>query len=400
MKSGGVSSWVGKRLIFLMDKNYPQFKSFLMGGFECAAPRQEDHIRIDSLTHTRHDLLCREDYKLLKGIGIKTVREGFQWSMIDKGNGKYDFERFEKMVAAGKEEDIEQIWDLNHFDYPDYLDPFSDEFINTFSEYAKKCAELLKKYEHGQIYIVPINEISFFSFMAASVGLWAPYLRSAGYRFKQQLVKASIKAMDAIWEIDKNIRFIQIDPIFYRVAKSPFTIVTKAMEEAFRETKYQTFDMLTGRLLPELGGQEKYVDIIGANYYMYNQEWITGDDLMDASCHVQIPLDNSERIPLKVLLKDLHDRYRRPIFLAETGCIGGLRVQWWKNLFKEVDDAIASGLPILGICAYPVIDRPDWHDLHLTNSGFWDFKEGNKDLERVPHRELLEIIKEYINKRN
>jgi len=370
-----------------------------MGGFECAAPRQETKKRIDSLAFTRHDELCREDYKLLKEIGIYTVREGFLWSHIDKGNGVYDFVRFEKMLAIGKEEGIEQIWDLNHFDYPDHLDPLTDEFVAQFACYAKKCAELIKKYEHGPIYIVPVNEISFFAFMAGSIGLWAPYLRSAGYRFKQQLVKASIAAMDEIWKVDANIRFIQVDPLFDRRAKPPGTVVTKAMEDAFAEIKFQTFDMLSGRLMPELGGHPKYLDIIGANYYIYNQEWITGDDLLDASCHEMIPFEDKERVPLKVLLKELYDRYHLPLILTETGCVGSMRVPWWRCILPEIDDAIASGLPLLGVCAYPIIDRPDWHDLHLTNSGLWDFENGDKKMKRVPHEETLAIVREYAKRR-
>jgi beta-glucosidase/6-phospho-beta-glucosidase/beta-galactosidase len=376
-------------------KENPRFKSFVMGGFECAAPRQETKKRIDSLALTRHDELCREDYKLLKEVGIYTVREGFLWSAIDKGNGVYDFDRFEKMLAIGKEEGMEQIWDLNHFDYPDYLDPMTDEFVAAFARYAKRALELIKKYEHGQIYIVPINEISFFSFMAGSVALWAPYLRSAGYRLKQQLVKASIAAMDVMWEVDATIRFIQVDPIFYRVASKPESIVTKAMEDAFRETKFQSFDMLSGRLMPELGGDPKYLDIIGANYYKDNQEWITGDDLMDASCHKEMPLDHPDRLSLKDLLREVEDRYHLPLVLTETGCIGSLRIPWWTRVLKEVEDSIADGIPLYGVCAYPVIDRPDWHTFELTNSGLWDFEKGDKKMRRIPHLPLIELIKEY-----
>lgn len=384
-----------------MDSQYPQFKSFVMGGFECAAPRIETKERIDSYTLTRHDELCREDYKLLKEAGIWTVREGFLWSEIDKGNGIYDFSRFEKMLQIGKEEGIEQMWDLNHFEYPDHLDPFKEEFVTEFARYAKKCIEVIKKYEHGPIYICPINEISFFSFMAGSVALWAPYGRSAGYRFKQQLVRATIAAMDAIWEADKNVRFIQIDPIFRRIAKEPVTIVTKATEDIFRETKFQTFDMLSGKLLPELGGHPKYVQMIGANYYIYNQEWITGEDLNDAHCHEMIPFDSKERIPLKDMLQEVVDRYPGiPIVLTETGAHGSWRVPWWTRVLQEVDDCISANIPLLGVCAYPVIDRPDWHDMHLTNSGLWDFAKNDKKLTRIPHEASLHLVRDYAKRMN
>ncbi|MFO0703221.1 MAG: hypothetical protein U0525_00675 [Patescibacteria group bacterium] len=89
------------------------------------------------LTATKHDKYCRDDYKMVKNIGIKTVREGLSWSEIDKGRGVYRFERFEKMMKVAKEENVQQIWDLNHFDFPSYLDPFSKNFIIKFAEYAR-----------------------------------------------------------------------------------------------------------------------------------------------------------------------------------------------------------------------------------------------------------------------
>ena len=39
---------------------------------------------------------------------------------------------------------------------------------------------------------------------------------------------------------------------------------------------FEAWDMLTGRAQPELGGKEKYLDVIGVNYYDRNQWWNHG----------------------------------------------------------------------------------------------------------------------------
>jgi beta-glucosidase/6-phospho-beta-glucosidase/beta-galactosidase len=382
-----------------MNDEKPQFKSFLWGGFECAAPIIETRKRIDILSLTKHDTCPQADYRLLKEIGIHTVREGFTWSSIDKGKGEYDFGRFKKILEAGKEENIQQVWDLNHFDYPEYLDLFSDEFPKVFARYAEACIRVIKKYQQGQIYIVPFNEISFFTYMGATIGLWAPHQVTRGFQLKRQCVKASIAAMEAIWKIDKDVRFIQVDPLFYRVPKAPATEVMRTLAETFKHIKFQTFDMLAGKLEPELGGQPKYLDILGANYYQYNQEWVTGDDPLDSSCRELMPFNSKSRVLLATLLKEMYDRYKRPIVITETGSVGEDRERWWKRLFSEVDDSIEKSLPVLGVCAYPVIDRPDWQDFHLTNSGLWDFKDGDKTCTRHPHKQLLEMFKKYAEKK-
>jgi len=157
-----------KRKNNLFRNNMSHFPSpshvqfFFQGGFESAYPIDEHHVRIDLLADTKLDLYCRSDYELLKSLGIETVLEGLSWSQVDKGHAAYDFSRFEKMMEVGKAAYIEQIWDLNHFDYPEYLDFFSNEFPIAFAVYAQQAIKYLRKYSEKTLYIVPRNEISFF----------------------------------------------------------------------------------------------------------------------------------------------------------------------------------------------------------------------------------------------
>lgn len=382
-----------------IDLSKPLFNSFFMGGFECAYAKGESKRRLDLLRASKHDTYCREDYRLLKEMGISTVREGLAWSKIDKGGGEYDFTRFERMMKIGQEEGVQQIWDLNHFDYPDYLDPFSDKFVTQFARYAKKCIKLIRKYQpEGTVYIVPINEISFWAYIGGMIGLWAPYTVTKGYAFKKQLVRAAVAAMDAIWEVDKDVRFIQVDPLMYKTPKEPITIVKEATARSFLEIKYQTYDMLCGRLHPELGGHPKYLDLIGVNYYPSNQDWITADDPLDDSCHAVIPWFSKYRIHFADMLQEVYDRYGRPIVVTETGAWGSLRARWWKRTLREIDEAMERGLSVLGVCAYPVVDRPDWTFGHLTNSGFWDFESEDPKCLRIPHEESIKIAQKYIDR--
>jgi len=123
------------------------FPSYLMGGFECSYSLTKDRTRLDLLSSTKHDVYCQEDYQLLKELNIQTVREGLKWVEIDKGNNEYDFSRFEKMMQIAKEEGIKQIWDLNHYDFPERLDPFTNAFITQFAEYGKRVIETIRRYQ-------------------------------------------------------------------------------------------------------------------------------------------------------------------------------------------------------------------------------------------------------------
>jgi len=375
-----------------MKNNKTIFKSFLQGGFECTYAKTLDEERMDILSATKHDEYCINDYRLLKDLDIYTVREGLSWFQIHESKNRFNFSKFEKILKIGKEENMQQIWDLNHFDFPEFLDPFSEDFIKNFVEYSKRAVEVIRKYIDTTIFIVPINEISFFSWVSADIGGWAPYKINEGVKFKKQLVKASIAAMNALWNIDKNIRFIQVDPILRRVV-NPDMEISKEMEIDFFNKKFEAWDMLVGKSYPELGGEPKYLDICGVNYYYYNQQYI----VKSITSEVTYPImdwDDKNRISFKDMLNEVYNRYNRPILITETGAWGDLRVKWWKRTFKEVVQAINFNIPILGMCSYPIIDRRDWTDKHLTNSGFWDFKEDDSKLTRFPDNKTIDIIKE------
>jgi hypothetical protein len=59
--------------------------------------------------------------------------------------------------------------------------------------------------------------------------------------------------------------------------------------------------------------------------------------------------------------------------LSETSHPGIDRPIWINHLASECAIALRSGLPLWGVCLYPIIDRPDWDfqdDWH--QAGLWD----------------------------
>lgn len=379
----------------------PRFASFFMAGFECAYGQYKHKKRLDLLRATKHDELCAADYQLLKKQGIKTTREGLAWHQIDHGKGDYDFSRFENMMKIAQREGVQQIWDLNHFDYPADLNPFTPAFVERFARYAEAAIKVIRRYQNGELYIVPINEISFFSWIGADRGWWPPYKTGPemGFKFKKQLVRASIAAMDAMWRIDKNIRFIQVDPYMFRLAKEPASPTAKKIMKDFNEKiRFETWDLLSGKRIPELGGNPKYLDIIGVNYYFMNQQWLISSPKWKKVAYRNMAFTSKSRLPFSVLLQEIYNRYGRPMVITETGSYGDLRPKWWKKILGEIDDSLDIGLPIYGVCAYPTVDRPDWTEHLGPRSGLWDFDQSDTTCMRIPHQATLEILKPFISK--
>ena len=69
--------------------------------------------------------------------------------------------------------------------------------------------------------------------------------------------------MREIRRVDISARFLQPEPIINIIAR-PDRPEDKGIAEAYRQAQFDSWDMLSGRLAPELGGDESYLDLIGA----------------------------------------------------------------------------------------------------------------------------------------
>ena len=99
---------------------------------------------------------------------------------------------------------------------------------------------------------------------------------------------------------------------------------------------------------PELGGKPDYLDIVGCNYYVHNQ-WEYGGRFIERS-------DPRYR-PLWRMLAHVWNRYRRPLFIAETGIESERRPEWLRYVCDEAATAILNGVPLEGICLYPIVNH-------------------------------------------
>jgi len=122
--------------------------------------------------------------------------------------------------------------------------------------------------------------------------------------------------------------------------------------------------MLAGRFRPELGGQEKYLDIIGVNY-----------DDRNRCIHKEDPMKYTDALyrPFREQLQEVFDRYGRSLFLAETGAEDDFRPIWFNYACAEVVAAMKAGVPIEGICLYPIVNHPGWDDDRHCHNGLWDY---------------------------
>jgi hypothetical protein len=338
-----------------------------MGGFEGACHINRSGTRLDLIAATQHDVQAAADYRLVRAVGMATVRDGVRWPSVEHG-GSYDFSSFIPMLQAALAEEVQVIWTLCHYGWPDDLDVFSAAWVDRFARYCGAVARIVADHTDQVPLYSPINEISFLCWAAGDVGGFIhPHARERGNELKRQLVRGAAAGIEAIWNVDRRARIVHVDPVIKVFPRRDRPdLVAEALQ--YDQSQFEAWDMLSGRTEPQLGGRPEYLDVMGLNFYHSNQ-WEHGGDRLRWEDE---PRDD-RWVPLHQLLAGLYQRYQRPICLGETSHFGSGRARWVREIGNEIAAALRAGVPVEGVCLYPVIDRPDWEDAnHWHNSGLFD----------------------------
>ncbi|MDF2970651.1 MAG: beta-glucosidase [Microvirga sp.] len=341
------------------------FRSFFIGGFECSTHRTRQGGRLDLISATAHDRHAEGDYRSLAAHGIRTVRDGLRWHSIETTPGWYDWSSFIPMVRAARNSETQVIWDLAHWGWPDDLDIWSSAFIDRFARFSRAAATVVRDETDAVPFYTPVNEISFWAWAGGSLGYISPHAKGRGNELKATLVRAAIAAIEAVKDVDARARIVHAEPAIHVVSRSLDKRDVHAASH-YTQAQFEVLDFIAGFARPELGGRPEYVDIVGVNYYLHNQ-WVDGD--------LPIAVNDPRHRPVRDLLADIHRRFGRPMFIAETGIEADLRPAWLRIMGHEVAAARDAGVPIEGLCIYPVTDYPGWDDQRHCPTGLFGYAD-------------------------
>lgn len=323
---------------------------------------------------------------MLRDAGIRTVREGVRWPLIDR-KGRLDASSVEQVVEAANRRRIELILDLFHYGFPEDLDIFSEEFGARFEDYCGAVARVVNRDADVPVHFTPVNEPSYFAWAAGEAARFAPYLTERAYEMKVALCRAAIRGIGAIWRELPEARIVNVDPICRVVAPEP---ALEADAQRFNEIAvFECLDMIAGRLHPELGGSLRHLDVIGMNYYWTNQ-WELGQT------DEPLSMDDPRLSSVSDLIRNVWRRYGRPMIISETSHVEHMRGPWLHYIVEEVEAVRAENIPLQGVCLYPILGMPEWHEPDVwVRMGLWDCVPDRRGrLRRVPHEPVFEEYRE------
>src|SRR6185312_4655396 len=172
---------------------------------------QGQRIRRDEMEECGHYRRWRDDFELVKSLGLEYLRYGPPLYKAHVGPGKYDWEIADTMFNSLKQMQIIPIADLCHFGVPDWIGGFNNpDWPPLFAEYAQAFAT---RFPWVKLY-TPVNEIFVTATFSGLLGWWNEQEASdRGFvTAMHNLCKANVMAMRAILRCSLTRRSSRANP--------------------------------------------------------------------------------------------------------------------------------------------------------------------------------------------
>ncbi len=370
------------------------FTTGIEGSYPVISDGRGGTIRRDQMDENRHLTRWREDFQLVKDLGVGHLRWGPPLPSTWLGPGRYDWSFCDEALDALREMKIEPILDLCHFGMPDWLgNSFQNpEFPRAFAGFA---GDIASRYPHLRLF-TPINEIYICARFSAELGWWNERLMSRGIDLSsveedrpaggvwdagpgaevpfvtalKNMCKAGILAMEAILKASPSSVFIQSESTEYY-----HSVASSAEPRALflNLRRFLSLDLTYGRHVsapiyqylndnglgrgeydwfmrhgPRLRGH----CILGTDYYRTNEQLVHPDG------HIH-PV--GEVFGYYVVMKDYESRYHLPVMHTETNFSDpdGACEWLWKQA-ANVRRLRGDHVPVVGFTWYGLTDMTDW----------------------------------------
>lgn len=324
-------------------------------------------IRQDELAKTKHYENWRDDFRLLKELGIQYLRYGPPYFSTHTGPGKYDWSFTDETFRALQDQNVTPIVDLCHFGVPDWVGNFQNaDWPKLFVEYAQAFA---RRFSWVRFY-TPVNEIFIAATFSAQFGWWNERLKTdrAFVIALKHLCQANVMAMHGILKERPDAIFIQSESTQYFHPDGPDC---EDAARRFNEKRFLSFDLTYGHhlnatvyeyLLDNGMTRDEYhwflQHHVRSRCVMGNDYYETNENLVHADGSISL---SGEIFGYYPITHQYFARYSLPVMHTETNGLGGVdAVKWLKKEWANVHRLKQDGVPIVGFTWYSLQDQVDW----------------------------------------
>ncbi|WP_246777273.1 family 1 glycosylhydrolase [Microvirga sp. VF16] len=329
-------------------------------------------VRVDEMAKTGHYERWRDDFTLVRALGIDYLRWGPPYYRVHEGPDRYHWSYADEALAELRRLNITPIVDLCHFGVPDWIGDFQNsDWPELFAGYAGAFAA---RYPEVRFY-TPVNEIFITAVFSGQLGWWNERLTSdEGFvTALKHLARANLLAEAAILKArgPQGTYFIQSESTEYFHPEKP---AADARADFHNQKRFLSLDLCYGvdvracmyeylldngltredyHWFMRAGRAVKPFCIMGNDYYITNEHMVPAED--------GPIIASGELFGYYIITKQYYDRYHLPVMHTETNLADTERApDWlrkeWANMVRLRQD----GVPIIGFTWYSLIDQVDW----------------------------------------
>ena len=354
------------------------FATGIENSYPVITGRDGRDLRVDEMEKCGHYARWRDDFALVKEMGLEYLRYGPPYYRVHQGPGRYDWGFSDEAFSELARLNITPIVDLCHFGVPDWVGNFQNpDWPELFAEYAGVFAA---RYPWVRFY-TPVNEIYICATFSAQMGWWNERLQSdrAFITALKHLVRANLLAEEAILRVQPEAIFIQSESTEYFHSEHPDV---QERADFLNEKLFLSLDLCYGydvratmyeylidngitrdeyHWFLQRGRAVKPYCVMGNDYYVTNEHLVRADGSI---------VPSGEIFGYYVITKRYFDRYHLPVMHTETNLADAAQAPAW--LWKEWANMVRlkqDGVPIMGFTWYSLTDQVDWDTALREDNG-------------------------------
>jgi beta-glucosidase len=330
------------------------------------------------------------DLDRAKSLGINTFRTSFEWARLEPEPGRFDAKEVaycHRLLKGIRQRGMTPLIVLHHFVSPAWV--YQDEgdgllgweSEQTVAAYWRYVEFVVKEFGSEIDFYITFNEPSTVLLGGYMVGQITPHRVGPMpmYRGMQNMLNAHIGAYQRIHALDHD-------------AKVSITEYNSFLQPAGQDltggVPYMPGQIL-GLMLDKVKGWDgqprvKYLDFLALHYY-------GSQDLFTATAFPVEPYRwGAKPEHFRQILKAYYEAFRLPILVAENGFAtknGEPRADGWTREsylvahIRELQEARAEGLPIMGYMYWTLTDNYEWGSFD-PRFGLWAVDAARGDLTR------------------
>ncbi len=366
--------------------------------------RKEGTILDNSLSKDGPDFInhYKEDIEIASKLGLKFFRLSLDWARLEPQQGSWDHYYIQWFTDVLKEiarQKMEPVVTLLHFDYPFWFEKMGgfqkvENILHVDSYVHKAIVHFGSKVK----FWITVNEPNTWAFQSFVLGMFPP-------GFKSNLRRAL--------NVYRNLA--RVHTRAYTIIKTQFpnSFVAPSINFCLFQpfNQHSILEKLTIRFLDNLWNYRyldwcvKTYDFIGLQYYnTATIQFKLGGEL-GGICNEYGLRKPSGRYPTSDIFWDINSqglehflssvwkKHKKPIFITELGhadkgepndntIVDSKRISYMKSCRSIIYKAIHSGVPLIGVLWWTLVDNWEWALGFTPSFGFYRVLPSGKRIAR------------------